>query len=129
MFQIDPLSKTPIYEQIIEQLEKYVISGILKPGDAVPSVRSLSMEIKTNPNTIQKAYSELDSRGIIRSVPGKGCFVCAEATDVLRERARGKLSDLTDLCERLKLAGVGENEMIEAVKRVFDDKTRERNEL
>ena len=55
MFRIDPLSKTPIYEQIIEQLEHLALLGAVSPSDPIPSVRSLSIQLKANPNTIQKA--------------------------------------------------------------------------
>ena len=65
MFMIDPMSRQPVYEQIIRQMERFILSGMLAPGDQLPSVRSLSLELSINPNTIQKAYSELDVRGII----------------------------------------------------------------
>ena len=127
MLRIDPLSKTPIYEQIIEQLERLVLSGAISPGDPIPSVRSLSMELKANPNTIQKAYSELDSRGIICSVPGKGCFISAGARLSLNDRARKSINDIKDICEMLKMAGVEENEVISAVKSVFETAKEEEN--
>ena len=119
MFQIDPLSKIPIYEQIIGQLERFVISGALGTGDPLPSVRSLSVSLKANPNTIQKAYSELDSRGVIRSVPGKGCFVCEGAAEILKNREKNRLEEITRLCLELKAAGVTEEEMIAAVRDAF----------
>ena len=75
MFQIDSLSRTPVYEQIITQAEQLVAREVLKPGDALPSVRTLSITLGINPNTIQKAYSELDRRELIVSVAGKGCFI------------------------------------------------------
>ena len=125
MFQIDPLSKIPIYEQIIDQLERFVISGALRAGDPLPSVRSLSVQLKANPNTIQKAYAELDSRGIIRSVPGKGCFVCERAAEILKDREKNRLEELTRLCAELKTAGVSEKEMIGAVKKAFGKKEEE----
>ena len=55
MFHIDPLSRKPVYEQIIDQMERFVLTGLMKPGTQLPSVRSLSMELSINPNTIQKA--------------------------------------------------------------------------
>jgi len=76
MFQIDTMSRMPIYEQVVNQLEYFVLNGILKEGEQIPSVRNLSVDLSINPNTIQKAYFELDKRGIIQSVPGRGCFVC-----------------------------------------------------
>ena len=73
MFKIDIMSRVPVYEQIIEQMEKFILTGILSAKEQVPSVRSLSVELSVNPNTIQKAYSDLDRREIIYSVPGRGC--------------------------------------------------------
>jgi len=119
VFQIDPLSRIPIYEQIAEQTEKLILLGLLLPGDPMPSVRSLSVELGTNPNTIQKAYSELDSRGTICSVPGKGCFISKDAKAVLEKRAKQRLGQLYTLCESLKLAGVTMEEMTDTVRQVF----------
>ena len=126
MFQIDPLSRIPIYEQIAEQTEKLILLGLLLPGDPMPSVRSLSVELGTNPNTIQKAYSELDSRGTICSVPGKGCFISKDAKAVLEKRAKQRLGQLYTLCESLKLPGLTMEEMTDTVRQVFgkgDDNT------
>lgn len=75
MFQIDVLSRVPVYEQIVGQLERLVLGNVLPPGCQLPSVRSLSVELSINPNTIQKAYAELERRGISFSVPGKGSFI------------------------------------------------------
>ena len=83
MFQIDSLSRTPVYEQIITQAEQLVAREILKPGDALPSVRTLSITLGINPNTIQKAYSELDRRELIVSVAGKGCFIRQDISSFL----------------------------------------------
>lgn len=119
MFNIDAMSRKPIYEQIIEQIEKFVLTGLLKPGEQIPSVRSLSIELSINPNTIQKAYSDLDARGIIRSVPGKGCFVSENALTVLAEFKRGKLSELTRAIEELALAGIEKQEIEECVEKAY----------
>ena len=67
MFQIDPMSRQAVYEQLIEQMERFILSGILKSGDQIPSVRSLSVDLSVNPNTIQKAYSQMDAKGMIYS--------------------------------------------------------------
>ena len=83
MFQIDSLSRTPVYEQIITQAEQLVARQILKPGDPLPSVRTLSITLGINPNTIQKAYSELDRRELTISVAGKGCFVRKDISSFL----------------------------------------------
>lgn len=121
MFQIDVMSRTPVYEQIIEQTEKFILTGILSEGDKIPSVRSLSMELSVNPNTIQKAVTELDRRGLIYSVPGKGCFVSDKARTVLQVSRRENLDVLKDQIRELALAGVSKEEVITCVNRVYDE--------
>ena len=122
MFIIDPMSRCPVYEQLIEQIERYILTGILSPGGQLPSVRALSVELSVNPNTIQKAYSELDSRKIIFSVPGKGCFVSENAITLLGEYNRKQLGNLEDSLAQLKLAGISKDEITEVLNKVFDER-------
>ena len=119
MFHIDAMSRKPVYEQIIEQLEKFVLKGILTADSQLPSVRSLSSTLSTNPNTIQKAYTELDRKGIIYSVPGKGCFVTAEAKNILSQYKREQLDDLVILMKELSLAGVTKEQILQCVNDVY----------
>ncbi|MBO4423553.1 MAG: GntR family transcriptional regulator [Clostridia bacterium] len=121
MYQIDPLSRVPIYEQIADMTEKLVLSGVLKPGDALPSVRSLSVQLHTNPNTVAKAFAELDSRGIVQSAPGRGCYIRPDAADALKRRARARLAELAQLCRTLKAAGVDREEVISEINKVFNN--------
>ena len=88
MFQIDIMSRIPVYEQLIRQTEKFILLGVLKEGDKLPSVRQLSAELSINPNTIQKAFTELDRRGIIFSVNGRGNFVADKALKALEVSRR-----------------------------------------
>lgn len=122
MFQIDNMSRKPVYEQIIEQLEQLVITDIMPAGTQIPSVRSLSIELSINPNTIQKSYSELDRRGIIYSVPGRGCFVSDNAKEILSSMKRKQITDLEQLMKQLALAGVSRQEMEECINKVFNNK-------
>ncbi len=117
MFRIDGMSRTPVYEQIIEQVEKLVSLGIMNAGDQLPSVRSLSIELSVNPNTIQKAYSELDARGIARSVPGKGCFIAETAGAAIHNAGKKKLAELSELVRELCLSGVSMEEIKAAVEK------------
>lgn len=122
MFRIDPLSRQPVYEQLIDQLERFVLTGLLPPETQLPSVRSLSLELTINPNTIQKAYSDLDSRGIIYSVPGIGCFVSPQAVSLLQAHARGKLTDLRALAAELALGGLSKDELITCINDVYEER-------
>lgn len=120
MFIIDSMSRQPVYEQIIRQLERFVLTGMLKPGDQLPSVRSLSMTLSINPNTIQKAYAELDFRGIIYSVPGRGCFVSENAETLLTEYKRGQLRDIEALARELAEAGIPRQDVLDSVNAAYD---------
>jgi GntR family transcriptional regulator len=121
MFQVDVMSRTPIYEQLVNQVEQFVLAGLLKEGDKLPSVRTLSMELAVNPNTIQKAMSELDRRGIVTSVPGKGCFISESAGKALSIAKRGDLEILKERLREFKLAGVPKEEIMACVAAVFDE--------
>ena len=73
---LDHRDPRPIYVQIIERYREQITLGILRSGERLPSVRELAVELAINPNTIQRAYRELEMAGIIQTLPGKGCFVC-----------------------------------------------------
>lgn len=72
MIDIDRQARKPVYEQLLEQFERLILTGVLRPGDQMPSVRSLSLELSVNPNTVQKAFLELERLDITTSVPGIG---------------------------------------------------------
>ena len=126
MFMVDPMSRQPVYEQIIRQMERFILSGMLVPGDQLPSVRSLSMELSINPNTIQKAYSEMDLRGIIYSVPGRGCFVSENAAALLGEYKRTQLRTLSQLTQELAMAGIPQEDVNRCVEEAYHQAKKER---
>ena len=128
MFQINPISRSPVYEQIIEQVERYVFSGILKDGDQLPSVRSLSVELSVNPNTIQKAYGELDSKGIICNVQGRGSFVTQEASEIVKEKRLGRNGEFRKLIREFKASGIKCEELVEVLKSEYDVKSETKGE-
>ncbi len=128
MYHVDAMSRVPVYEQIVEQTEKFILAGILNPGDKIPSVRNLSIELSVNPNTIQKSILELDRRGLIFSVPGKGCYVAEEARTALSAVKRKKMAEIKDEIKELALAGVTKEEMIELIEEVFTKKEEKEND-
>ena len=128
MFQIDAFSRVPVYEQIINQLEHFILTGILEADTQIPSVRNLSVSLSINPNTIQKAYAELDRNGIIYSVPGRGCFITKEAKGILSSQKQEKLSTLKELVSELKLAGLPFDRVIATVKEVYNLKEDNKND-
>lgn len=128
MFSIEPMSRTPVYEQIIEQLQQFILTGIMKTGDQMPSVRSLSVSLKINPNTIQKAYSELDRQGLTYSVPGRGVFISESAKSILLENERGKLTELIKLVTNLSIAGISREEVIACINEIYDSGKEDSND-
>jgi GntR family transcriptional regulator len=90
IFQIDFKSGTPVYLQLVEQIRHAAASGGLRTGEPLPSIRPLAEELRVNRNTIAKAYAELESQGVIETVPGKGCFL-KEVNSPLTKSARNDL--------------------------------------
>ena len=85
--RIEPDSHVPIYIQIIEYLRSAIAAGVFRPGEALPSLRALALELKVNPNTVQRAYDEMDRQGMIRSRRGVGMFVAERGARSARSRA------------------------------------------
>ncbi len=119
MFVIDLMSRVPVYEQIINQVEEKILIGVLRAGDKMPSVRSLSIELSINPNTIQKAYTELDRKQLIITVPGKGAFVSDKASEVILTASRDKLTEHTNMVRQMRFAGIDKEEIIDIVNKVY----------
>ncbi|MCM1184016.1 MAG: GntR family transcriptional regulator [Roseburia sp.] len=105
MILIDYKDRRPIYEQIIEKFQQMILCGVLEPDSAMPSVRGLAMEMSLNPNTIQRAYQELERTGYIYTIKGKGSFVCNTAS-VAEDRRRELQRELQDCVDKALLAGI-----------------------
>ena len=90
ILQINFKSGMPIYLQVVDQIKAAAASGALRPGEALPSIRPLAEELRVNRNTVAKAYSELESLGVIETLPGRGCFL-KETHSALRKEVRRKL--------------------------------------
>lgn len=90
LIYVDFKNRKPIYEQLVENVSSLVLRGVLKPNDPIPSVRQLAQELGINPNTIHKAYAELERRGVIYSSPGRGSYVSDEL-DPVHEAKKNEL--------------------------------------
>lgn len=121
MFSIDETSKIPVYEQLITQVSDYILAGILKENDALPSFRTLSAELSVNPNTIRKVYEHLDVMGITYTQQGKGVFVSSKAKQIIGNSVRQELPQLEIALKKFKLSGINENEVLEILRRVYHD--------
>lgn len=119
MFTLDPRSRVPIYRQIENSIIEMILLGALPEGSQLPSVRSLAVELGTNPNTIQKAYQELESRGVICSVTGRGSFV--QGRDAAREALRGQaVKALESAARQAALAGLTREQAAEILERAWE---------
>ena len=113
---IQPQGTLAIYEQIINQLKNAIVTGDLSEGEALPSIRGLAGELNVSVITTKRAYEELEKEGLIRSVAGKGFYVCEYNTDYLREKQLMMLEKrLGELVEDAKQAGLSCEELKEMV--------------
>lgn len=110
MVHLDYRDARPIYIQIMDGLRQQVNAGVLRQGDKLPSVRELAMTLSINPNTIQRAYRQLEMEGWIATVPGKGCFVCGTPAGDLREELR-LLRQFEEASRRLLALGYTRQEL------------------
>ena len=115
MIILDYKDRRPIYEQVAEKLEELMLLGILGENEPLPSVRCLAMELSINPNTIQRAYGELERQGYIYTVKGKGSFVAENS--VMKEKRKKDLliqvSEVIDEAIRLGISGEEIKNMVE----------------
>lgn len=122
MVVLDYKSSKPIYEQIIEQIKLNVMKEYLKPGDAIPSVRKLALELKITPGTVSKAYQELERQQIIETIRGKGTFI---ANEIVLKPDEAKLQAVkknlqTELME-LKMMGYDREMIVELIKGIYEE--------
>jgi GntR family transcriptional regulator len=115
---IDTSSRLPIYQQLVQQIREGIARGELKPEDALPSVRQLSRDLVVNPNTVARAYGELDRAGVLVSKPGRGVFVARPQNDLTRQARTRRLTEQLDqwLTEAVHL-GYAAEEVIALVTR------------
>ena len=105
MIHLDLHDPRPIYEQVVDQMEMLAVRGVLEADSKLPSVRQMAMELSLNPNTVQKAYSELLSRGVIYSVRGKGNFVSSDCSRIRQEKLEEIRSAIGRLLEQARELG------------------------
>lgn len=115
MIILDYKDRRPIYEQVVEKLEELMLLGVLKENDPMPSVRSLATELSINPNTIQRAYAELERRGCIYVVKGKGSFV-AENSAMKENRKKELLVQVSELIDEAIRLGISNQELKDMVE-------------
>ena len=115
--EIDFRSPLPLYEQVKEQLRFAVLSGSLQPGEQLPSIRHLAVELNINPNTVARVYRELEQEGFLESRQGKGSFVSHQREPVSRERGREMLrEEILVLLRKARALGMTREELLAAIE-------------
>ena len=122
MIALDLKSSRPIYEQIIEQVKLNVMKGYLKPGDSIPSVRRLALELKITPGTVAKAYQELERQEIIETIRGKGTFIAAEIRlEENEKRLKYVKKQLGSSIMELKMMGYDKKMIVDLIKGMYEE--------
>ena len=115
MIQINYRDGRPIYEQVRDGFRQMILTGVLPPDEKMPSVRELASSLTINPNTIQRAYRELEAEGCICSVPGRGSFVCR--TDAAKQARRAELTEkLRAAAADLRALGLTDGEVAALIR-------------
>lgn len=117
MFIIDPRNKTAIFEQLKQQILEFISLNVLAPNDKLPSVRSLAVDLGINPNTVAKAYQELELQGYLYTVPGKGCFISDNNLD--KQIQETKLLNFRETVIDLKKHNISQEMVQEVVNEVY----------
>ena len=117
---LDYADRRPIYEQVVEKMKELILLGILETDSQLPSVRELAMDLSINPNTVQRAYAELERQGVIYCVKGRGNFV-AGVTNLRKQHKEELIKQLSELIQEAKKAEISENEFTDLVKGFYKE--------
>jgi len=115
--------RKPIYEQLVDNVKNLVTRGVMQPDEQLPSVRALATELAVNPNTVQKAYSELERQKIIYSLPGRGNYVCPDIQEIKEMRQAEYKRGLKSMLKGLVAAGMGPDELRDTVTNILKEVT------
>lgn len=115
MFLLNLQSKVAIYEQIQNQILRFIEAGVLNPGDRLPSVRQLAQENGINPNTVAKAYMEVEKAGYVYNVPKKGVYVAEIDMQASKEQ------QLHNVLRPLKDSGITKEELLSAIEKLYQE--------
>ena len=122
VISVDTRDRKPIYEQLTDNIKSLVLHGVLKPGDQLPGVRTLAVELAINPNTIQKAYAELERRGIIYTLQGRGSFVSDNISELSRLQKEQVLAKLNLALLEVYDSNASKDEVLTMINSIWRDK-------
>lgn len=114
---LDYQSRIPIYEQIVNNIEKYVAVGILREKSQIPSIRELANNLGINPNTVKKAYDILENKGVIMTISTKGTFISNNTKMVLENKIDKEINLIKDKIRELENMGISKKEIIERIEK------------
>jgi len=124
-FALDNSNGAPIYRQIIQQIEYAILSGRMRPGDRLPTIRSLAVELKTNPNTIARAYGELEIRGILATQVGSGTYIADKKPVVEDDSLNRKIREvLSRFVQEMRDLGVEKRELVRLIETHIKEEKR-----
>ena len=126
---IDLRSRVPIYEQIINNIKEFALSGIFKPDEQIPSIRQLTQQLGINPNTIQKAYAELERQGVIYTLAGRGAFIAENTEELIELKRREILSKIEISVTDAKKYFISKESVENIVDKIYDTNNNNEKEL
>lgn len=122
LINIDIRSSQPIYEQIIDGIKENILKGILQPGDKLPSVREMSSLITANPNTVSKAYMELERQGVTETIRGRGTYVSTNYIPRMEEERMGKLKEaIKKIVLEAHYMGIEKKDILEIIDQFYEE--------
>lgn len=121
MIQLDLYDHRPLYEQIKDKIKGLIISGVLKADEQIPSVREMAQRLTINPNTIQRAYKDLETEGYIYSVRAKGSFVSSGSHIIEKTENNTVMEEFEELLRQVKFLQVSKAEIIEKVNKIYKE--------
>ena len=124
MIQLDFGDHRPLYEQIKDKIKELIINGVLSENESIPSVRELATSLAINPNTIQKAYKELESEGYIYSLKAKGSFVVPREEISENSKTNELFESLKSTLKELKFLGTPKGELEEMINKIYEEEAK-----
>jgi GntR family transcriptional regulator len=126
-FRLDDHSGVPVYRQLMDQVQGAIASGALRPGDQLPTIRLVAVEHAINPNTVTRAYREMEIRGLLDSQQGTGTFIAEKPKEPSKKQMDRQLDQLvTEFASRAGAAGFTVSQLIEALRESSPDSSKRR---
>ncbi len=121
MLSIDKYSPVPIYLQVMSKFEELIFADVLKSEEQLPSVRTLAKDLGINPNTLQRAYTEMENQKICVSVPGSGRYVSKQAKEIITKRKQAGLKGIKKIIKDAKQSGSTLEDILEIVRKAYEE--------